>query len=135
MLMELKYGRTDCGAERVERHLPTSEEHLRPNQTYNLNKVQSILGQDCYDIHQPLEFKKSEGKASPLAGTTKIGWALSGLLPAKQEATLATTATSIADDKMQTKGLSVGTSSPTSEIMMSTDIRKRNNKQSKCWSK
>ena len=41
--------------------------HLRnlPDQSYNLNDVQVILGQDCYDIHHPFEFKKSEDKASP----------------------------------------------------------------------
>ena len=76
--------------------------HLRnlPDQSYNLNDVQVILGQDCYDIHHPFEFKKSEDKAAPWAVKSKIGWALSGPLPAKQAATLATTATSIADDKL-----------------------------------
>ena len=59
-----------------------------------------ILGQDCYDIHHPFEFKKSEDKAAPWAVKSKIGWALSGPLPAKQAATLVTTATSIADDKL-----------------------------------
>ena len=35
--------------------------HLRklPNQNYNLNEFQVILGQDCYDIHHSFEFKKS----------------------------------------------------------------------------
>ena len=76
--------------------------HLRnlPDQNYNLNDVQVILGQDCYYIHHPFEFKKSEDKAAPWAVKSKIGWALSGPLPAKQAATLATTATSIADDKL-----------------------------------
>ena len=76
--------------------------HLRnlPNQNYNLNEVQVILGQDCYDIHHPFEFKKLEDKTAPWAVKSKIGWALSGPLPAKQAATLATTATSIADDKL-----------------------------------
>ena len=36
-----------------------------PNQSYNLNDVRVILGQDCYDIHRPFEFKKSEDKAAP----------------------------------------------------------------------
>ena len=76
--------------------------HLRnlPDQSYNLNDVQVILGQDCYDIHHPFEFKKSEDKTAPWAVKSKIGWALNGPLPAKQAATLATTATSIADDKL-----------------------------------
>ena len=41
--------------------------HLRnlPNQTYNLNEVQVILGQDCYGIHHPFEFKRSDDKAAP----------------------------------------------------------------------
>ena len=36
--------------------------HLRnlTDQSYNLNDVQMILGQDCYDIHHPFEFKKSK---------------------------------------------------------------------------
>ena len=70
-----------------------------PDQSYNLNDVHMILGQDCYEIHHPFEFKKSEDKAAPWAVKSKIGWVLSGPLPAKQAATLATTATSIADDK------------------------------------
>ena len=76
--------------------------HLRnlPDQSYNLNDVQVILGQDCYDIYHPFDFKKSEDKAAPWAVKSKIGCALSGTLPAKQAATLATTATSIADDKL-----------------------------------
>ena len=76
--------------------------HLRilPSQSYNLNDVQLILGQDCYDIHRPFESKKSEDKAAPWAVKSKIDWALSGPLPAKQAATLATSATSIADDKL-----------------------------------
>ena len=43
--------------------------HLRnlPDQSYNLNDVQVILGQDCYDIHHPFEFKKSEDKVASLA--------------------------------------------------------------------
>ena len=82
--------------------LKDSYPHLRnlPDQSYNLNDVQVILGQDCYDIHHPFELKKSEDKAAPWAVISKIGWALSGPLPAKQAATLATTATSIADDKL-----------------------------------
>ena len=77
--------------------------HLRnlPNQSYNLSDAQVILGQDCYDIHHPSEFKKSEDKAAPWAAVkSKTDWALSGPLPAKQAATLATTSTSIADDKL-----------------------------------
>ena len=64
--------------------------HLKnlPNQSYNLNDVQVILGQDCYDIHHPLEFKQSEDKTAP--------WAL----PAKQVATLPTTANSVSEDKL-----------------------------------
>ena len=76
--------------------------HLRnlPNQNYNLNEVQVILVQDCYDIHHPFEFKMSEDKTATWAVKSKIGWALSGPLPAKQAGTLATTATSIAEDKL-----------------------------------
>ena len=76
--------------------------HLKnlPNESYNLNEVQVILGQDCYDIHHPSKFKKSEDKAAPWAVKSKIGWASIGPLPAKQAATLAITATSIADDKL-----------------------------------
>ena len=50
-------------------------------------------------IH-PFEFKKSEEEAAQCAVKSKIGWNLSGPLPAKLAATLATTATSIADDKL-----------------------------------
>ena len=73
--------------------------HLRnlPNQSYHLNEVHVILGQDCYNIHHPFDFKRSEDKAAPWAVKSMIGLALSGT---KLAATLATTATSIADDKL-----------------------------------
>ena len=58
------------------------------------------LGQDCYDNHHPFEFKKAEDKAAPWVVKSKIGSALIEPLPAKQAATLATTATSIAGDKL-----------------------------------
>ena len=76
--------------------------HLKnlPNQSYNQNEVQVIVGQDCYNIHHPLELKKWDNKNAPWALKSKIGWALSGPLSAKQAATPATTATSIADDKL-----------------------------------
>ena len=76
--------------------------HLRnlPNQSYNLNDVQVILGQDCYDIRHPFELKESEDKAAQWAVKSTIGWALSCPLPAKQAASLATTATSIVDDNL-----------------------------------
>ena len=45
-----------------------------PNQSYNLNEVQVILGEDCYDIHHPFGFKKSVDKAAPWAVKSKIGW-------------------------------------------------------------
>ena len=65
-----------------------------------LRNLSNLHGQDCYNFHRPFEFKKSEDKAAPWAVKSEIGWALSGPLPAKQAATLATTATSIADDKL-----------------------------------
>ena len=105
-----------------------------PNQSYNLNEVQVILGQDCYDIHHPLEFKKSDDKIAPWAVKPKIGWALSGPLPAKQAATLATTATSVSDERLANQ-LSKWTSIPMPQIVMSTDIQKRSNEQSRHWSK
>ena len=48
--------------------------HLRnlPNQNYNLDDVQVILGQDLYDIHHPFKFKKSEDKTAPWAVKSKI---------------------------------------------------------------
>ena len=69
--------------------------HLRnlPNQSHNLNEVQVILGQDCYDIHHSIEFEKSDDITAQWAVKLKIGWALGGPLPAKQAATPATTAT------------------------------------------
>ena len=71
-----------------------------PNQSYNLNEVQVILGQDCYDIHQTLDFKESNDKTAPWAVKSKLGWALSGPLTAKQAATPGITSTSVSDDKL-----------------------------------
>ena len=109
--------------------------HLRnlPDQSYNLNDVQVILGQDCYDIHHHFEFKKSEDKAAPWAVKPKVGWALSGPLPAKQAATLATTATSNADDKLANQ-LSMwwDVESYASNCDV-TRHSKKNNEQSRRW--
>ena len=46
-----------------------SDFHLKnlPNKSYNLNEVQEILAPDCYNIHHPLEFKKSNDKTAPWA--------------------------------------------------------------------
>ncbi|XP_075260006.1 uncharacterized protein LOC142351745 [Convolutriloba macropyga] len=57
--------------------------HLKnlQNESYNLNEVQVVLGQDCYEIHHPLELKN-------------------GPLPAKQAPTLATRAISVSEDKL-----------------------------------
>ena len=66
--------------------------HLRnlPSQSYSLNKVQVILGHDCYDIHHSLEIKKSDDKTAPLMVKSKKECALGGPLPAEQSETLAT---------------------------------------------
>ena len=59
------HGRLKLGNQIVELlELKDRYPHLRnlPNQSYNLNDVQVILGQDCYDIHHPFEFKKSEDR-------------------------------------------------------------------------
>ena len=53
-----------------------------------------------YDIRHPIESKKSEDKTASWVLKSKIDWALSGPIPTKQEATLATTATSIAGGKL-----------------------------------
>ena len=76
--------------------------HLRnlPNQSYNLNEIQIILAQDCYDIHHPLEFKKSTDKTAPCAVKLIVTWALSGPLPAKPAAALATTATQVSENTL-----------------------------------
>ena len=70
-----------------------------PSQSYNLNEVQVILGQDCYDIHSPSKFKKSDEKTAPWAVKLKIGWAISGPLTSKHAATVATTATAASENK------------------------------------
>ena len=59
-----------------------------------------ILGQYCYHIHHPFEFKKSEGKTTSCAVSPKYGWALSGPLPLKQAAALPSKEKPIADDKL-----------------------------------
>ena len=74
-------------------------QELKGRNSY-LRNLPNLHGQDCYDIHHPFEFKKSEDKAAAWEVKSKIGWALTGQLPAKQAATLATTTTSIADDKL-----------------------------------
>merc|ERR1712117_743499 len=76
--------------------------HLKklPDRSYNVSQVQVILGQDCYDVHHPIEFKKSEDRSAPWAVRTRLGWALSGPLPVKQVATMTTSAVSVTEDKL-----------------------------------
>ena len=109
--------------------------HLRnlPNQTYNLNEVQVIFGQDCYEIHHSFEFMRSEDKAAPWAVKTKIGWAINGLLSAKQAAILATTATSIADNKLANQ-LSKWWDIEFYASNCNVTCKMRNNKQLRRWS-
>ena len=94
---KLNLGDQIVDPQRLKKRYP----HLEnlPNQSYNLNEVQVVLGQDCYDIHKPLEIKKSEDKAELCAVKSKVGGALSGPLATKQTATLATT-TSVSVDKL-----------------------------------
>ena len=65
-----------------------------------MTQVQVILGQDCYEVHHPIEFKISEDKSAPWAVRTRLGWALSGPLPAKQVVTMTTSAVSVTEDKL-----------------------------------
>ena len=69
------------------------------SQNCNLNEVEVMLGQDCYNIYHILEFRKSDDKTAPWAVKSKTGWALSCLLSAKQEASLASTATWIEENR------------------------------------
>ena len=110
--------------------------HLRnlPEHSYNLNDVQVILGQDCCDNHHPFEFKKSEDKAAPLAVKSKIGWDLSGPLPAKLAATLAKTATSIEDDKLANQ-LSKWWDMESYASSCDVTGHSKRNEQSRRWSK
>ena len=61
-----------------------------------MSQVQVVLGQDCYGVHHPTEFQKSENTSAPWAVRTRLGWALSGPLPAKQLATMSTSADKLA---------------------------------------
>ena len=94
-----------------------------PNQNYNLNEIQVILEQNCYDAHHAFEFKKSEEKVASWAVKPKIGRAVSVPPPVKQAATLATTAHQLQMIKRQT--------SSTPQFVMSPDTRNKNNEQSK----
>ena len=69
--------------------------HLRnlPSNGHNLNEVLVIFGQDCSEIHHPLEFKNSDSNTATWSMKSKIRLALSCPLPAKLAATLANTAT------------------------------------------
>ena len=122
------------GAQIVElQELKDCYPHLRnlPNQRYNLNEVQVILGQNGYEIHRPFEFKKSEEEAAPWEVKSKIGMALSCPIPAKQATTLTTTATSIADDKKANQLSKWWYIEPYSSNCNVTGHSKENNKQSR----
>ena len=90
-------GWPNCRSAKFERSLPKSQEL---NSELQSKRSSIILGQDIYNIHYPIEFKKSDNKTALCALKSKTGWGLSGLLPAKEASTLTTTATSITGDKL-----------------------------------
>ena len=57
--------------------------------TIKLGDVNVILGQDCYHLHRAIDYRKC-GNAKPWAVRTKLGWMLSGPLPQRESAKLAT---------------------------------------------
>ena len=57
--------------------------------TINFGDVKVILGQDCYHLHRAIDYRKC-GNAKPWAVRTKLGWMLSGPLPQRESAKLAT---------------------------------------------
>ena len=57
--------------------------------TINLGDVKVILGQDCYHLHRAIDYRKG-GNAKPWAVRTKLGYMLSGPLPQRESAKLAT---------------------------------------------
>ena len=71
---ELEIGCSGCRLATMKR--PLSKIQSLSIRSYNEYEVQVILGQDCYDIHHPLEFKKSGEIAALWA--KNIEWALSG---------------------------------------------------------
>ena len=83
-------GWPDCGAAIAERRLPTLEELAK-------SYLKSIQGSSGSFITQ---FMKSEDKVEPGAVKSNMNWDLSNPLPAEKVSSLATTATSIADNKL-----------------------------------
>ena len=57
--------------------------------TINLRDVKVILGRDCYHLHRAIDYRKC-GDAKPWAVRTKLRWMLSGPLPQREKAKLAT---------------------------------------------
>ena len=88
----------DCRSARVERSLHTSEE-LAKSELQSKRSASNSWTRLLRHL-SPIEFKKSDDRTSPWAVNLKIRWALSDPLPAKQAATLATTATSVSEDKL-----------------------------------
>ena len=75
--------------------------------TINLKDVKVILGQDCYQLHRAIDYRKC-GNAKPRAVRTKLGWMLSGPLPQQETAKFATESLVFADvdplvDQMKTR--------------------------------
>ena len=66
--------------------------NVLPDGNYSLKDVKVILGQECYDLHRPIEYRKPEKSNAPWAIRTKLGWTLSGPLPQKEAKQLAVTA-------------------------------------------
>ena len=98
---ETDVGSTDCGSAGVERSLPTSEEPAESE----LQSEQSSSNSWTRLLRHPPPIRILELRRQNCTKGSEIGnrMGLSGPLPAKQAATRATTATSIADDNKPVK--------------------------------
>ena len=50
---------------------------VSPNSSFNLMEIGVILGQNCYDLLMPVDYKTGQ-KSEPFAVLTKLGWTVSG---------------------------------------------------------
>ena len=97
--------------------------------TINLRDIKVILGQDCYHLHRAIDYRIC-ANAKPWAVQTKLGWMLSGPLPQRESAKLATENLFAADldplaGQMKTRW-SMGLYPPTCSVSGRFETNKKN---------
>ena len=75
-------------------------------ETLKLNVVKMILGQNCYHIHRPEEYKSCTND-KPWAVKTKLGWTLCGPLPQQEAVQMAASVVTACGDVVMAEQIKI----------------------------